>query len=131
MVHPRDYYPNEAWIFFKLSHVPVSTELEGEFDVFALMDAASLYILGTEFVPAGSLADANAQIRSLLNTAHSQASAWPEKLLVSEATSGENLVSEAGASGVSVETVSQAELSKFTNEARQGFKAHFGGGELH
>lgn len=131
MVHPSDYSPNQAWILFKLSHVPVSTELEGEFDVFALMDAASQYILGTEFVPAGLLADANTQIRSLLNTAHSQVSAWPEKLLISEATSVENLVSEAGSSGVSVEAVSEAELSKFTDEARQGFKAHFGGGELH
>src|SRR6056297_2731993 len=131
MVHPSDYYPNEAWIFFKLSHVPVSTELEGEFDVFAMMDAASVYILGTEFVPAGSLADADAPIRSLLNTAHPQALAWPKSLLVSEATSVANLVSEAGDSGISVEAISQAELSKFTNEACQGFKAHFGGGELH
>jgi len=131
VVHPSDFSPNEAWIFFKLNHVPVSTELEGEFDVFALMDAASLYILGTEFVPAGSLCDATSQIRSLLEAAHSRAAAWPEKLMISEVSSVGNLVREAESFGVSVDALSEAELARFTNEARQGFKAHFGGGELH
>src|SRR6056297_1278151 len=131
MVHPSDYYPNEAWIFFKLNHVPVSTELEGEFDVFGLMDAASLYILGTEFVPVGSLGNAASQIRNLLEAARLKSAAWPEKLLISEAISSASLETEAELSGVSIDLVSQAELSKFTDEACQGFKAHFGGGELH
>lgn len=131
MVHPSEYSPNEAWIFFKLNHVPVSTEVEGDFDVFALMDAASLYILGTEFIPAGSLGDASLQVRGLLEAAHSQAAAWPQKLLISELNSVGNLVREAESFGISVDAVSGDELAKFTNEARQGFKAHFGGGELH
>jgi len=131
MVHPSDYSPNQAWIFFKLNYVPVSTEFEGEFDVYALMDAASLYILGTEFVSVGSLDDAASKVRSLLEAAHSQASAWPETLLVSEASPVANLLSEAESSGISIDVLSDGELAKFTREARQGFKAHFGGGELH
>jgi len=62
VVHPSEFSPNEAWNFFKLNHGPVSTEVDGEFDVFALMDAANLYILGIEFVPVGSLGDATSQI---------------------------------------------------------------------
>lgn len=131
MVHPSEYSPNEAWVFFKLNHVPVSTEQEGEFDVFAVMDAASLYILGTELVPVGSLGHATSKIRSLLETAHSQSSVWPERLLISEENSVAHLMSEADSSGIAVHAVSEAELAKFTNEACQGFKAHFGGGELH
>ena len=131
MVHPSEFSPNEAWVFFKLNHVPVSTEQEGEFDVFAVMDAASLYILGTELVPVGSLSDAESQVQSLLEAAHSQASVWPETLLISEANAVENLTSEAESSGVSVEAVSEAELGRFTDEAREAFKAHFGGGDLH
>ena len=131
MVHPSEFFPNEAWIIFKLNHVPVSTELEGEFDVFGLMDAASLYILGTEFVPVGSLDNAASQIRNLLEAARLKSAAWPEKLLISEAISSASLETEAELSGVSIDVVSQAELSKFTDEACQGFKAHFGGGELH
>jgi len=34
------------------------------------MDAARLYILGTEFVPVGSLGDAAPQIRKQLEAAH-------------------------------------------------------------
>jgi len=70
VVHPSELSTNEAWIFFKLKQVPVSTQREGEFDVFALMDAARLYILGTEFVPVGSLGDAAPQIRKQLEAAH-------------------------------------------------------------
>ena len=104
MVHPSEYSPNEAWIFLKLNHVPVSTELEGVFDVFALIDAANLNILGIEFVPGGSLGDATSQIGSLLEIARSQSMAWPEQLLISEPASVATLVSEAESSGVSVDT---------------------------
>jgi len=44
MLQPGQFAPNQAWILFKLNQVPISTETDGEFDVIALMDAASLFI---------------------------------------------------------------------------------------
>lgn len=131
MLHPSQFAPNEAWVFFKLNNLPVSTELDGEFDVIALMDAASLFILGSEFVSVGSSGSAAPQIHQLLEAAHSHRQAWPNKLLVPQATPVDKLVAEAESLWISVAAVSEAELSTFTREAQQGFKAHFCGGALH
>ncbi|MDK1023876.1 MAG: hypothetical protein QGD92_06550, partial [Gammaproteobacteria bacterium] len=54
MFDPSQFQVNEAWIVFKLNDAPVVTEVDGDFNVLALMDAASCIILGTEFVRADS-----------------------------------------------------------------------------
>ena len=54
MLHPREFQVNEAWIAFKLNEIPITTETDGDFNVIALMDAASCIILGAEFVSATS-----------------------------------------------------------------------------
>lgn len=130
-MHPSQFSPNEAWIFFKLNDAPVSTERDGDFDVFALMDAASLFILSSEFVPIGSLSSAASEIQTLLKAAHSHHSTWPGKLLIPQAAPTGKLVAEAEALGISVVAVREAELSTFTKEAQQGLKAHLGGGGHH
>jgi len=66
MLQPGQFAPNQAWILFKLNQVPISTETDGEFDVIALMDAASLFMLGSEFVPAGTLDSAVAELKNLM-----------------------------------------------------------------
>lgn len=53
MLHPTQFEVNEAWLAFKLNEVPICIETEGEFDCIALMDAASGFILGNAFAPAG------------------------------------------------------------------------------
>jgi len=54
VIEPSQFQVNEAWIAFKLYDAPISTEEDGDFNVLALMDVASCYILGTEFVSTGS-----------------------------------------------------------------------------
>ncbi len=53
MIEPSQFQVNEAWIAFKLNDAPTLTEEDGDFNVLALMDVASCYILGTEFVSTG------------------------------------------------------------------------------
>ncbi len=50
---PNQFQPNETWIAFKLNDAPVFTGADGDFNVLALMDAASCFILSTELFPAG------------------------------------------------------------------------------
>ena len=54
MLHPHQFEVNEAWIAFRLNGTPVRTERDGDFNCIALMDAASCFILGLEFIPATS-----------------------------------------------------------------------------
>lgn len=45
MLYPKQFQVNEAWIVFKLNDAPIQTEADGDFNVFALMDAANCYRL--------------------------------------------------------------------------------------
>jgi hypothetical protein len=51
MLHPKQFEVNEAWIAFRVNGAPVRTERDGDFNCIALMDAASCFILGSEFIP--------------------------------------------------------------------------------
>jgi len=67
MLHPNQFKVNEAWLVFQLNDVPIRTDLEGDFNCIAFMDAASCFILGTEFVPADSKGPGQLESRRLLN----------------------------------------------------------------
>lgn len=56
MLHPQQFEVNEAWIAFRLNGAPVRTERDGDFNCIALMDAASCFILGSQFIPVTCLA---------------------------------------------------------------------------
>ena len=51
ILEPNQFDPNDAWIVFRLNDSPISTIEDGDFNVLCLMDAASCYILGNDFVP--------------------------------------------------------------------------------
>jgi len=125
-MHPSQFSVNETWIFFKINDHPVSTQADGDFDAFALMDAASLFMLGVEFVRVGSYESCNAEIRRLLKTAFSHKESWARKLLVPSGTPDVPVFVEAQAVGVPVEEVRVEETSAMLKEARLAFNEHFG-----
>jgi hypothetical protein len=69
MLHPKQFEVNEAWIAFRLNGSPVRTERDGDFNCLALMDAASCFILGSEFIPITAAEPTRAQLRRLLKNA--------------------------------------------------------------
>jgi len=84
MLHPRTFQVNEAWIVFKLNEAPVITEEDSDFNVIALMDAASCFILGTEFVPAASAGLSEVEAKRLLNSVKARKQELPKTLYVPE-----------------------------------------------
>jgi hypothetical protein len=54
VLHPEQFEVNEAWIAFQLNGAPIRTEDDGDFNFIALMDAASCFILGSEFIAASA-----------------------------------------------------------------------------
>jgi len=50
ILHPNQFYVNEAWIAFQLNDAPIHTGLDGTFNCIALMDAASCFILTSTLV---------------------------------------------------------------------------------
>ena len=65
MLHPGKFKDNEAWIVFRLNEAPISTETDGDYNVIALMDAASCFILGAEFVSVTSAELSEMEVKRL------------------------------------------------------------------
>lgn len=126
MLHPNQFEVNEAWIAFKLNDTPIRTEVEGEFDCTALMDAASCFILATGFVPANKVELSRLESRRLLTEAYAHKRDLPKTLFIPAGQPASNLAAEAQRRQITVVRVEEAQLLVFIGEARQSFKEHFG-----
>ena len=127
-MHPSQFSVNEAWIFFQLNYEPIPTEIDGDIDCFALMDAASLFILSSTFVKDGALSSSNHEIAQLFQSAHSHKQEWPEKLFVPKGLQVSLLEPEAERRSIKVVPVKESDISVFTREACKAFKAHIQAG---
>jgi hypothetical protein len=128
--NPSQFQINEAWIAFKLNDAPVVTEVDGDFNVFALMDAASCMILGTEFVRAGSSEPSQLESKRLLKGGHSHKQQFPKKLFIPTNQAADLLSVEAERNNIFVDRVPEDQLLIFIGEAREGFQQHVSGGRV-
>jgi hypothetical protein len=127
VLHPNQFQPDEAWIAFQLNDVPVQTEREGSFNVVALMDAASCFIFGAEFVALEKAEPSLAEVRRLIKAAKKQTQNLPRTLFLPKRQFERVLPAEAARLGVSVVRVEEIDLLAFIGEARSGF-SEFGQG---
>ncbi len=130
MLHPKQFKVNEAWLVFKLNELPICTDLDGDFNCIALMDAASCFILGNTFVPVGEAEPSKVAVRRLIKEAKAHKRQLPKTLFVPNGQFTSVLPAEAERQGVAIVRVPEEELLVFIGEARESFKEHFGGGSL-
>lgn len=131
MLEPKQFQVNGAWIAFKLNDAPVSTEADGDFNVIALMDAASCFILGMEMISVESAEPTQMDSKRLLKNAYAHKNEFPRRLFIPIQQKADNLASEAEQQGISVVRTSEEELQIFIQEAREGFQEHVGGAKSH
>jgi len=130
MLHPSNFDVNEAWIVFRLNEAPIFTERDGDFNIIALMDAASCFILGTEFVPVTSAEPSEMGAKRLIKSGKSHKNQLPKTLYIPENQAANMLCTEAERNGVTVLRVPEEQLLVFIGEAREGLKEHIGGGSF-
>jgi hypothetical protein len=130
MLHPNQFTVNEAWLVFKLNETPIRTELEGDFNVIALMDAASCFILGNTFAPVGEAEPSKMAVRRLINEAKAHKRQLPKTLFIPNGQFLSVLPTEAERQGIGIVRVPEDQLLVFIGEARESFKEHFGGGSV-
>lgn len=118
------FYPDEAWIFFKLNSVSVPTEQDGNFDVFCVMEASSQIIFATEFISVGSAEPSILESKRMYKQALSQTKTHPKTLIVSIEQESQNFINEALKNKVSIVTAPESALMIFIKEARDGFYNH-------
>jgi hypothetical protein len=127
VLEPNQFDVDEAWIAFQLNDMPIRTELDGDFNCLALMDAASCFILGSEFIPAGAAGPSEMEARRLLKQGQSHKQRLPRTLFVATEQMAAALAEEATRRGITVTRVPESELLVFIGEARAGFRERFGG----
>ena len=130
MLHPNEFEVNEAWIVFKLNDAPISTETDGDYNVIALMDAASCFILGTEFVSVTSAEPSEMEAKRLIKSGKSHKKQLPKTLYMTENQAADMLCTEAERNGIIVVRVPEEQLLVFIDEAREGLKEHIRRGSV-
>ncbi len=128
MLQPNQFEVNEAWIAFRLNDAPLRTEADGDFDFFALMDAASCFILASATVSTTAGPPTDEEAAQLLDEASAHGQALPKTLFLPEDLAAQWLADEAQAQGITVVDVPIDQLLLFIGEARQSFRERFGGG---
>jgi hypothetical protein len=125
MLHPQQFEVNEAWIAFRLNGAPVRTERDGDFNCLALMDAASCFILGSQFIAATAAEPTRAQFRHLLQEAARHKQQLPTTLLIAREDVADLMTREATHQNIDVVRVPESELLVFIAEARRSFAERF------
>jgi hypothetical protein len=127
VLHPNQFYVNEAWIAFKLNDEPVSTRSEGDFNFIALMDAASCFILSSA-VPASAVEPLEIEAKRLLKQGQAHKQQFPKTLFIPSEMPANLLTIEAERQGISVVRVPEDQLLLFIADAQEGFRERFRGG---
>jgi hypothetical protein len=125
MLHPYQFEVNEAWIAFRLNNAPIRTDRDGDFNCIALMDAASCFILGTEFIPVTDVEPTRAQFRRMLKDAKRHKQQLPRTLFVAREEVADQVTLEATRQRIDVVRVPESELLIFIREARESFAERF------
>jgi hypothetical protein len=126
VLHPNQFEVNEAWIAFKLNDAPIRTDMEGDFNLMALMDAASCFILGTSPVPVRVAEMTKMEARRLLKQGKAHKQQLPRTLFVPTTQPAQHLAFEAERIEITVVRIAEDQLLLFIGEAREAFQERFG-----
>jgi hypothetical protein len=127
MLHPNQFHVNDAWIVFKLNDEPIHTELDGDFNLIALMDAASCFILGSALVAVTVAEPSQMESKRLLKEGKAHKMQLPKTLFVPTELQAKFLAAEAERVGIDVVRIAEHQLLIFIGEAREEFIKFSGG----
>lgn len=128
MLHPNQFHVNEAWIAFKLNDAPIPTGSDGDFNLIALMDAASCFILSSALVPASAAEPSKMEAKRLLKGVQAHKQQLPKTLFIPSDQPAKLLTVEAEHQGITVVRVPEDQLLLFVGEAKRSFRERVSGG---
>ncbi len=122
MLRPNQFQINQAWIVFRLSKSPIVTEQDGNFNVFALLDASSCFIMATMFVRVEDAEPSQLASVRFLKDGYSHYNQYPETLYIPSKERVDFLSEEAESHGIEVVRIPEKQLLPFIGDARKMFK---------
>jgi hypothetical protein len=117
VIHPSQFQPNVAWLAFKLNDTPIRTELDGELNFIALMDAASCYILGSEVIAANAVELPKIAAKRLMKKGQTQAQRLPNTRYIPHELPATSLAQDADRLGITVVSIAEEKLMILIGDA--------------
>jgi hypothetical protein len=130
MLRPNQFHVNETWIAFQLNEAPIITDRDGDFNIIALMDAASRFILGMGYVKSNTLELSHQEAKKLLKTGYDHKKQYPKEIIIPNHMVADVLALEAKSNGIKVKREAEQMLEIFLGEARESFREHLGQGRM-
>ncbi|WP_341327276.1 hypothetical protein [Methylotuvimicrobium sp. KM2] len=130
MLHPNQFHVNETWIAFQLNEAPIITDRDGDFNIIALMDAASCFILGMGFVKSNTLELSHQEAKKLLKIGYDHKKQYPKEIILPNHMAADVLTLEAKSNGIKIKREAEKMLEIFLGEARESFREHLGQGRM-
>ena len=124
MLHPGDFIVNQAWIAFRLNEIPIPTKTDGDFNIVTLMDAASCFMLSSEFVSVEAPEPSQRQAERLLEVGESHKNELPETLYIPRTEPADILSAAARRRDIDVVRVAESALLPILGEARKTFREY-------
>ena len=126
MLQHDHFQKNEAWIVFKLNDTPIKTVADGDFDLIALMDAASGVIVGSTLISVTAAELSTDEASHLLDEGEAYWKQRADTLLVPTDFPATHLTVEAEQRGLPVVRVPEDQLLLFISQPRAEFKERMG-----
>ena len=124
-LNPDDFEVNEAWIAVRVNDSYFFVQKE-PYDVYVLMDAASTYVFGHLLSSVRDKAPPIMDVEALFRNAWNVKRQWPEKLIVPEDDTAENVFRmQAEKNRLLFETVPLSELALIIGPLKEMFASDF------
>jgi hypothetical protein len=126
MLHPKNYIVDETWMIFKVNAAPITTEKDGDFNIFVLMDAASCFILSSVMISVNEKEPTLLESKRILKEGKSHNNELPKELLIPNEQCADIFVSAAERLGIKIVRLPEIQLKVYTEDARKAFRENFG-----
>ena len=123
-MHPRDFAINRTWLAFRVNQLPVPTT-DGEFDIFVLQDAGSMFLFGSALAPHGAECPSKEAAALLLEQAWSHQQQWPDELVLPGRPSRVNTFAiVAREKDIAVKSVAEARMSFYIKDVQSSLEEY-------
>ena len=125
MLTPDQFRVNEVWIAVRVNEAFLFVKDE-PYDIYVLMDAASVYVLGHVLSRVVDEAPPEKDVEALFKKAWEAKNQWAEKLIVTEDSIAENVFrTHAEKNGLSFEIVPLSDLEPIVGPLKESFASDF------
>ena len=125
MLTPDQFRVNEVWIAVRVNEAFLFVKDE-PYDIYVLMDAASVYVLGHVLSRVVDEAPPEKDVEALFKKAWEAKNQWAEKLIVTEDSIAENVFrTHAEKNGLSFEIVPLSDLEPIGGPLKESFASDF------